>query len=196
MVATVIAGENQRDGAAIHERVLRGISALTALDIGEGDVLAIMLRNEPAFLESMLIARLAGCYHCPINWHYKADEAGFILRDSGARLLVTEPDLLAQIEGGVPRELPTLAAWTGWRDSHPPWGGKARTPRGNMPYTSGTTGRPKGVRRVPATEAQRAAALETFRQALGLEPGMRAFVSGPLYHSAPNLYALQALMAG
>ena len=84
MVATVIAGEHQRDGAAIDERVLRGVSALTRLGVGEGDVLAIMLRNEPAFLESMLIARFSGCYSCPINWHYKADEAGYILRDSGA----------------------------------------------------------------------------------------------------------------
>ena len=57
MVATVIAGDKQRDGAAIQERALRGVGALTALGIGEGDVVAIMLRNEPAFLEAMLIAR-------------------------------------------------------------------------------------------------------------------------------------------
>src|SRR5258707_97784 len=102
MVATVIAGEHQRDGAAIHERVLRGISALTRLGVGEGDVVAIMLRNEPAFLESMLIARLSGCYSCPINWHYKADEASYILRDSGAKSLIVHADLLRQVEGGVP----------------------------------------------------------------------------------------------
>src|SRR3954470_20604530 len=102
MVATVIAGEKQCDGAATQERALRGVGALTRLGIGEGDVLAIMLRNEPAFLESMLIARLAGCYSCPINWHYKADETGYILRDSAAKGLIVHADLLRQIEGGIP----------------------------------------------------------------------------------------------
>src|SRR5258708_36063712 len=102
MVASVIAGENQRDGAAIEARVMRGIGGLSLLGIGEGDVLAIMLGNEPAFLESMLIARLSGCYSCPINWHYKADEAGYILRDSGAKGLIVHADLLRQIEGGIP----------------------------------------------------------------------------------------------
>src|SRR5882724_1811893 len=102
MVATVIAGDRQRDGAAIQARALRGVGALTGLGVGEGDVVAIMLRNEPAFLEAMLIARLAGCYSCPINFHYKADEAGYILRDCGAKALIIHADLLHQIEGGVP----------------------------------------------------------------------------------------------
>ena len=65
-----------------------------------------MLRNEPAFLEAMLIARQAGCYSCPINWHYKADEAGYILRDCGAKALIVHADLLRQIDGGVPARLP------------------------------------------------------------------------------------------
>src|SRR4029078_2504385 len=102
MVATVIAGDKQRDGAAIQERALRGVGALTALGLGEGDAVAIMLRNEPASLESMLTARTAGCYSCPINWHYKADEAGYILRDCSAKALIVHADLLRQIEGGVP----------------------------------------------------------------------------------------------
>src|ERR1043165_6068302 len=102
MVATVIAGDRQRDGAAIQERALRGVSALTTLGHGEGDVVAILRRNEPAFLESMLIARTAGCYSCPINWHYKADEAGYILRDCSAKALIVHADLFRQIEGGVP----------------------------------------------------------------------------------------------
>jgi long-chain acyl-CoA synthetase len=38
--------------------------------------------------------------------------------------------------------------------------------------------------------------MELYRVALGIEPGMRALVSAPLYHSAPNLYGLQALLAG
>ncbi len=57
MVATVIAGEVTRDGATIDERALRGVGGLAQFGIGEADVVAIMLRNELAFLEAMLIAR-------------------------------------------------------------------------------------------------------------------------------------------
>ena len=102
MVAKVIWATGERDGAAISERALRGVGGLAALGLGEADVVAIMLRNEIAFLEAMLTARLAGCYSCPINWHYKADEAGFILRDCSAKALMVHADLLRQIEGGVP----------------------------------------------------------------------------------------------
>src|ERR1044072_2643035 len=102
MVATVIAGDRERDGGVIQDRALRGSSGRSALGLGGGDGVAIMLRSEPAFLESMLIARTAGCYSCPINWHYKADEAGYILRDCSAKALIVHADLLRQIEGGVP----------------------------------------------------------------------------------------------
>src|SRR6202008_99561 len=102
----------------------------------------------------------------------------FILRDSGAKALVVHADLLAQIQ--PPTGLPIVTVepgWTEWRDAHEPWRGAPRTPRGNMPYTSGTTGRPKGVRRKPATDKERALAVELYRTLLGLEPGMRAMVS-------------------
>src|SRR5215212_3471045 len=102
MVATVISADGTRDGAAIAERAARGVGGLDVLGIREGDVVAIMLRNEVTFLEAMLIARQAGCYSCPINWHYKADEAGYILRDCAAKALIVHADLLHQIEGGIP----------------------------------------------------------------------------------------------
>src|SRR3954470_14353002 len=102
MVARVIAGGTERDGVAIQARAMRGVGGLIALGLREGDVVAIMLRNETAFLEAMLIARLAGTYSCPINFHYKADEAGYILRDCGAKALIIHADLLRQIEDGIP----------------------------------------------------------------------------------------------
>ena len=190
------AGE-ETSPAELEERAARAASGFERLGIAEGDVVALMLRNSPAFIEAMLACRLLGAYYCPINWHFKADEAGFILRDSGARALVADAAFLPQIEAGLPSGLPVVTAepgWPEWRDAHPPWQGAPRTPRGNMPYTSGTTGRPKGVRRVPATDKERVLALAIYKTLLGLEPGMRAFVSAPLYHSAPNLYAVQAVM--
>jgi long-chain acyl-CoA synthetase len=190
MTAALLFNDGEVSPAELERRAACAAGGLDFLGIGEGDVVALMLYNEPAYFEAMLACRRLGAYHCPINWHYKADEAGYILRDSGAKVLVANPDLLPQID------FKTIRDWPTWRDSQPPWSGTPRTPRGNMPYTSGTTGRPKGVRRMPATEAQRKLAMELYRVALGIEPGMRALLSAPLYHSAPNLYGLQALLTG
>jgi long-chain acyl-CoA synthetase len=193
------AGGDEIAPAELERRAACAASGFERLGIGDGDVVALMLRNSPAFIEAMLACRLLGAYYCPVNWHFKADEAGFILRDSGAKALTVHADLLPQIEAGLPSGLPIVTVepgWSAWRDAHEPWRGAARTPRGNMPYTSGTTGRPKGVRREPASERQRALAMHLYRTILGLESGMRAFVSAPLYHSAPNLYAVQAVLNG
>ena len=199
MTASLHFGGEEIAPAELEKRAAQVATGLERLGIGEGDVVALMFRNSPAFIEAMLACRLLGAYYCPINWHFKADEAGFILRDSGAKALALHAEFLPQIEAGLPKGLPIVTSepgWSEWRDAHAPWRGTPRTPRGNMPYTSGTTGRPKGVRRMPPTEKERALALELYRTLLGLEPGMRAFVSAPLYHSAPNLYGVQAAVNG
>jgi long-chain acyl-CoA synthetase len=221
MVATVIAGETRRDGASTEERARRGVSALAQFGIGEGDVVAIMLRNEPAFLEAMLIARQAGCYSCPINWHYKADEAGYILRDCGAKALIIHADLLRQIDGGVPDgchviavapsaatrgafrlapeqcTIPAGAAeYESWLAASAPYDGPARKLHGSIPYSSGTTGRPKGVMRGPAAPERYGRMIEITQTALGIKPGMRTAIVAPLYHSAPASYGMQSLLFG
>jgi long-chain acyl-CoA synthetase len=63
-----------------------------------------------------------------------------------------------------------------------------------MPYTSGTTGRPKGVRRGPMAEEARQRMMAVTCAAYGVEPGMRGLLSAPLYHSAPNVYALSSML--
>ena len=221
MVARVIWSGGERDGAAIAQRALRGVNALGALGVGEGDVVAVMLRNEIAFLEAMFIARQAGCYSCPINWHYKADEAGYILRDCGTKALIVHADLLRQIEGGVPDGVhvivvsppPELRAafrlageqcavpdgaieWENWLAAAAPYDGPPRQVRGSLPYSSGTTGRPKGVKRQTPPPEQMARMIEITQTALGIGEGMRTALSAPLYHSAPAAYGMQALLFG
>lgn len=199
MTASLYFGGEEIAPAELEQRAARVATGFERLGIGDGDVVALMFRNAPAYIEAMLACRLLGAYYCPINWHFKADEAGFILRDSGAKALAMHAEFLPQIEAGLPKGLPIVTSepgWSEWRDAHEPWRGAPRTPRGNMPYTSGTTGRPKGVKRNAATDKERALALDIYRLLLGLEPGMRAFVPAPLYHSAPNLYAVQAVING
>jgi long-chain acyl-CoA synthetase len=109
-------------------------------------------------------------------------EANYILRDSGASVLVAHTDLLAQIAGGVPegvkvfavptpdeiatgygvpverRRVPAGAeSWEEFVAASAPRTEPPRAARGSMIYTSGTTGRPKGVRRQPSTPEQQVA---------------------------------------
>ncbi|HJY79340.1 MAG TPA: AMP-binding protein [Burkholderiales bacterium] len=196
MTAQVLFQEIAIAPAALEEAVLRGASGLERLGVQQGDVVCILLHNSPAFLEVKLATRLLGAYWCPINWHYKAEEAGWILRDSGASVLVTDPALRMQTAAGIPPGLPVVDDWSGFVEREAPWTGEARAPGAIMPYTSGTTGRAKGVRRFPQTPEQTARLQRGFAQVLGIQPGMRALHPAPLYHSAPSGYAVQATLHG
>jgi long-chain acyl-CoA synthetase len=220
-MTTLIFGDTTIGAEEFSSRIARIAGGLDRLGVGDGDVVALMLRNEPVFVEAMLGVRAIGAYFCPINWHFKADEAGHILRDTNAKVLLVHADLLAKIGGAIPADVkvfvvaplpPTRAAfaidagpwpapprsigWDGWLSAQMPYAGPARRARGNMPYTSGTTGRPKGVRRdpVPAENAavMLAAQGELTRLGFGIAPGMRTLLAAPMYHSAPNLVAMQA----
>jgi long-chain acyl-CoA synthetase len=196
MTARLLFNDYEISAAEFEERVRRGAKGLERIGVGAGDVACIMLPNGPAFVEAMFAARLLGAYYCPINWHYKAEEAGWILQDSGAKVLVTDPPLRSQIEGGLPAGLAVIDDWAGFTQGQSMWEAAARAPGALMPYTSGTTGRAKGVRRVPPSAEQIALLQDGFARVLGISPGMRALHPAPLYHSAPSGYAIQTMLFG
>lgn len=203
------------------ERALRGVSALRQLGVRPGDVVALMMRNEVRLLEAMLTVRLAGARTCPINWHFNAVEAGHILCDSDASALIIHTDLLARIESGIPEKVRVLAVETTpslriafGLDNTPdrtrygavdwdqllsvtyPYDGPPIPTVAPMPYSSGTTGRPKGIRRQPLTAEHNARAVEVNRIAFGIGPGLRTAVVVPVYHSAPFVHSMQSLLNG
>jgi long-chain acyl-CoA synthetase len=220
MTATVLAGDRNRGGAEIEERALRLVSALDGIGIGAGAVVALMLRNDLPALEAMLGLRRAGCYAVPINWHFKAEEAGHILRDSGAHALIVHTDLLPQIADAVPPGVTLIAvepgapvraafalapeqcrapagllAWESLLAAASPYAGPPRAVVPQIPYSSGTTGRPKGIRRAPLSPEQVALSAELIRRGLAAEPGARTAAVAPLYHSAPYVHALNSLLS-
>ena len=186
------------DAAAFHDRIRRSASVLRSAGIREGDPVALLLPDGPEALEVMLAARWLGALWCPINWHFKRAEVEYILADSGARVLVADAGLLDALPGLALDGRTVLVSggaddrWAQLRDAAAPIGGEPRAPRGAMFYTSGTTGRPKGILRAASTPEQAARGLEVLRHVLGFEPGMRALVSAPMYHSAPNSYSIGA----
>lgn len=223
MTAELVFGENHWSGTDLGQRAQQLAGGLANLGIDNGDVIAVMLRNDPAYLEIIQACRAAGCYYCPINWHFKADEVAYLLRDSATKVLFVHEDLLPNIEHAIPAsakvivvrphphvaqsyQLSAAAATDGarwcyydaWLTQQAPYSGPPRAPRGHMAYTSGTTGNPKGIRRFPAApdrqEAQLALAQEATRIGFGIFPGVRTLISAPLYHSAPSLFAQQSLL--
>ncbi len=207
--------------AELHERAAGAAAGFRAVGVEAGDSVALLLRNDVSFVEAMLAAVRVGASPVPLNWHSSAEEIAYVLEDSGAKVLVAHDDLLARVRGSlqpglhVRRVEPSrdLALAYGLRP-HPPcesehdWAewrdGRATdavdeqaSPRNTMFYTSGTTGRPKGVRRLGSSDP--AAALQaTLVQlaALGVEPGGRSVMAAPMYHAAPNVFTMASVMFG
>jgi long-chain acyl-CoA synthetase len=221
-VTEIISGERKRSLADVQQRAGRAAGGFQRLGIGEGDAVALMLRNDFAFFEASLAAGMLGAYATPINWHFTAEEAGYILRDAGARALLVHDDLWPMVASAVPSGVdvflvptppeiadayriaapaaaPTgLPSWDDWIADQAPFAGTPRQARSSMIYTSGTTGRPKGVRRERPTPEQIERATASARRVFGLEPSPSCVVlmNGPMYHSAPNAYGLTAIRAG
>ncbi len=179
---------------------------LRRLGLQPGDVVAVLFRNCAEYADVVHACRIAGVSYCPINWHFTAVEISYLLQDSGAKVLVASQDLLDALGTRLAPEIPQLVVdgedaatnYEAWLERQADYDGPFVAPRGHMAYTSGTTGRPKGVVRFafPVEElAQRQAVnRQLIELAYGLKPGARTLLTAPVYHSAPSLYFQNALM--
>ena len=222
MMAGVTSGERFRSWPEIQANAARAAGGLRALGVGEDDSVALMLRNDFATFEVNMAAGQLGAYAVPINWHFTPEEAGYILTDCGAKVLVVHADLLAQIASGISagvkvlvvptppeigdaygvpaerRTAPGVETWEAFVSASAPNPEPPKLSRGSMIYTSGTTGRPKGVRRRPATPEQQAKGAEEMGKYWGLvaDPSIVVMMNGPMYHSAPAAYAMGSARLG
>ncbi len=206
----------------LQQRAGRASAGLAAVGVGSGDTVALLMRNDVAFLEASLAAGRVGAAPVPINWHGTREEINYVLSDSRAKVLVAHSDLLAPLRPALPPSLhvrvvptpgttrqayhvnaelgdpgPAEDRWSEWVETPAEEPEPVGLSGATMFYTSGTTGNPKGVRRVPPEDAG-ALVQSIFVQmaAIGVEPGARTAVTAPLYHSAPNAFALAAVGLG
>src|SRR5262245_65613106 len=83
----LVSGARTIGPADLDRRVRQLASGLCALGVTAGDCVALLLRNDIAFIEASFAAQTIGAYALPINWHFHSEEIGYILADRGAKAL-------------------------------------------------------------------------------------------------------------
>ena len=193
-------------------RVNRLIHALREAGLGKGSTVAVLMGNRREYFEILSACSHAAMLTVPINWHFSAEEVTYVLENSDAQALITD-ERFSELALGASRGNDRLAAraLTGVDDldgliSYETLlaGASAEEPEeqgegGVMFYTSGTTGRPKGVRRLgdlggPLTRGQVTA--QGMSMTLGIPAGGTTLLCGPLYHSAQWAFSYLPLGAG
>lgn len=222
-ITGIIAGERHVDHLRLARMVRRAAGGFERLGVKPGETVALLLRNDIPFFVATMGAQGADAYPVPVNWHGTPDDVAYILRDCDARVLVAHADLLAKLGGSVPAgcavlsvETPSEIAmiyrlppevcavadgdvnWDHWLEAQPERADPANNLRGSIVYTSGTTGRPKGVVRAPAAEEARERMFGIVDEIMGVPQTapIRSVATGPLYHPAPNFSGMRAAQPG
>src|SRR4051812_4603379 len=136
--------------ADFDRRIGRAGGWLASQGIRAGDVVAVLMKNSTAFLELAFAASHIGAVFLPINYRLSADEVGYIVGNSGAKLLVADEEFAAIAAGAAPVVLLDEAAQASATSLAPDGESAPLHPRQpgdlmRLMYTSGTTDRPKGV---------------------------------------------------
>jgi long-chain acyl-CoA synthetase len=193
----------------LEDRSRRLAQLFRARGLGVGAHVAVLLDNDLRYFEVMWATRRAGIYLTPINWHLGADEAGYILTDCGATALITSSrfddlidDLGAQLDA-VTTRVSIDGGLEGFDDhevalaAHPAEPVEDETEGLPMFYSSGTTGRPKGILPpLPGTPFGTGGMADQLAAMYGIGLGTRYLVPAPLYHAAPLGWSLGAQRGG
>lgn len=188
------------------------VHALRSVGLQTGATVAALLPNSVDFVELYLAVAQAGWYLVPLNTHLVGPEIAYILQDADADVLIAHERFAEAAQAGAEEStLPedrrlAIGHIAGFRSSpelladQPTTAPPERLAGGIMNYTSGTTGKPKGVRRrLPtltpeAVSAASAGLLSVF--GIGGGDDEVHIVCSPLYHGGPLTFAMGALNLG
>jgi long-chain acyl-CoA synthetase len=165
--------------------------------LAEGACVAVVVENDVAYFEAVWAAQRAGLYYVPVNWHLTAEEVEYLITDSESSGILgseTFRPLLEAVGGHLapPGLQVVLAAGpAGRRAWQPPSEvDPSESPERDgavMFYSSGTTGRPKGIRRPLSGQPFGAGSFldRLLADRYGFGPQTVYLSPAPLYHAAP-----------
>lgn len=170
------------------------------LDLRPGDGVVFFCENRPEFYAMVWGAHRAGLYYTPIGWHSTTDEAIYILQDAEARVFVASDrfrdvaETAQRAVGGgltgfsIGGPIGGFGALDDALASQPATALENEVAGREMLYTSGTTGRPKGVKfPLSGLPIDTSPPDDLFLHSDGYEPGAVVLAPGPLYHASPLL---------
>jgi long-chain acyl-CoA synthetase len=189
----------------------QGAHLFRALGLKAGDHIALLMENRLAFMEICWAAQRAGLYYTAISRYLTQDEIAYIVRDCGAKVFITSPKCAEQVKGlikgepGEPLFFMTDEPETGFRS----WDKEAivqpMTPISDevaghdMLYSSGTTGRPKGIKKdfegLPIDQPN-PFLLVLCANMCGMGSSSTYLSPAPLYHAAPLRFNMMATILG
>ena len=177
----------------------------------EGDTVAILMENNEHIHAVMWGARRSGLYYVPINTHLTPAEAAYIIDNSSAKAIVgsaalreTCESLAEHLPGGLPGLLVIADAdLPGWERYPECVADQPDTPIDDeiegdlLQYSSGTTGRPKGIKReLPHVPPADAPGMMSALVGFWMKPDSVYLSPAPLYHTAPSVWSMTVQAGG
>lgn len=202
-----------RTWAEYNAHVNQLVKALRRAGLKPGAAVALLSGNRREYYETLGAVNHGGFIVVPVNWHFVAEEVQYMIEDSGAEALIADarftdvaaacsssPNLKVKVlVGGTPPDgFVDYDDFIGAETADEP---EEQISGGIMFYTSGTTGRPKGVRSsamstVGSPMAGMAELSQIIGSSLGAPLGGRSLLCGPAYHSAQWAFSWLPFAAG
>jgi fatty-acyl-CoA synthase/long-chain acyl-CoA synthetase len=182
-----------------------------SLGLRPGDHIALLMENRLEFMVICWAAQRSGLYFTPISCYLTRDEVAYIVRDCGARVVIASRrygDVLDGVGRGAPgapalftvdEPRPGFRSWSEALAAQPDTPIADRVAGQDMLYSSGTTGRPKGIKRplddLPMDQPHPRLRLLCVDMC-GMSPDTLYLSPAPLYHAAPLRFTLMSAFLG
>ncbi len=201
--------------ARLDQRSNQGAHLLRSLGVGTGDHIALLMENSLAFMEICWAAQRSGIYYTAISRYLTADEIAYIVKDCGAKVMITSAkcaEVIAPLAAkgqekgdaspiyfmtGQPR--PGFRSWDDEIAAQPTTPIADESAGYDMLYSSGTTGRPKGIKRTvtePSILVPNPFLRLLCEKMCGISADSVYLSPAPLYHAAPLRFNMMVGVLG